>query len=275
MVADVKFAGVDDFEQKVYNYFFANEQMQQKVFAAIFEFQVIGQRWHANADNSDNHFPNCLSLCSVAIRAFQLLKNELAVPETAQCSFILTRLPQFAQLKLQEWYVDQTKRFCHDSLLSFALRVDRTFKESATERKESFLPSGILKVSVNRSRAVVRSHGDSFSRKRFRSFSPAASKSPKSVPSPRKFSPVPYRSQNNYKGTCAKCGKEGHSIAKCRHATDAEKTAFFQKVKETKAKKAAAYHSTDKSIKNNDNNKKVKFDKNAHDKSHDSADMQH
>ena len=31
---DVKFAGVDDFEQKVYNHFFANEPMQQKVFAA-------------------------------------------------------------------------------------------------------------------------------------------------------------------------------------------------------------------------------------------------
>ena len=46
-------------------------------------------------------------------------------------------------------------------------------------------------------------------------------------------------------------------------------------MKETKAKKAVAYHSTDKSTKNNDNNKKVKFDKTSHNKSHDSADMQH
>ena len=120
----------------------------------------------------------------------------------------------------------------------------------------------------------MRSHGDSFSRKRFRSFSPAASRSPKSVPSPRKLSPIPYRSQNNYKGTCAKCGKEGHSIARCRHATAAEKTAFFLKVKETKAKNASAYQSTDKSIKRNDNNKKVKFD-NKTSQSHDFADMQH
>ena len=45
-------------------------------------------------------------------------------------------------------------------------------------------------------------------------------------------------------------------------------------MKETKAKKAAAYQSTDKSIKRNDNNKKVKFDNNTS-QSHDSADMQH
>ena len=42
VVTDVKFASVDDFEQKVYNYFFANEQMQQKVFAVVSEFQVVG-----------------------------------------------------------------------------------------------------------------------------------------------------------------------------------------------------------------------------------------
>ena len=65
---------------------------------------------------------------------------------------------------------------------------------------------------------------------------------------------MPYRSQNHYKGACAKCGKEGHSIAICRYANVEEKTAFFKKVKETKARKASAYQNIDKSVKRNDTN---------------------
>ena len=68
---------------------------------------------------------------------------------------------------------------------------------------------------------------------------------------------MPYRSQNHYKGICAKCAKEGHSIAKCRHAVADEKAAFFKKVKETKARKAFAYQNIDKSVKRNDTNKKL------------------
>ena len=70
-----------------------------------------------------------------------------------------------------------------------------------------------------------------------------------------------YRSQNHYKGICAKCGKEGYPIAKCRHATADEKAAFFKKVKETKARKASAYQNIDKYVKRNAN-KKVKFNDN-------------
>ena len=74
--------------------------MQQKVFAANSNFQVVGYQRHRQHTDSDYAFPNCTTLCSVAIRAFQLLKNEFAVPKIAQCSFILTRLPKFAQLQL-------------------------------------------------------------------------------------------------------------------------------------------------------------------------------
>ena len=85
-VPDVKFAGVDDFEQKFYNHFFASQPMQQRVFATISEFQVVGyQRHHfptSPHDMKDNHFPTCLYLCDVAIRAFELLKGDLVVPET-------------------------------------------------------------------------------------------------------------------------------------------------------------------------------------------------
>ena len=68
---------------------------------------------------------------------------------------------------------------------------------------------------------------------------------------------MPYRSHNRYKGVCAECDKEGHSIARCRHATVEEKNAFFKKVKETKARKTFAYQNTDKSMKRTDTNKKL------------------
>jgi hypothetical protein len=279
IVSDVKFAGIDDFQQKFYDHFFASQSMQQRVFAAISEFQVVGQeRFHFPVnphDRKDSYFSNCLSLCDVAIRAFELLKGDLAVPETAQCSFILTRLPKFAQLKLQEWYEDLSKTFNHFQLLSFASRVDRLFSETkrAAERTE-LMSHGILKVNVDRSRSVSRTFPDSPVRKRFRSISPSTSRSPTRFSSSREQSPVFYRSQKQYKGTCAKCGKEGHSIARCRYATADEKSAFFKKVKETKAKKAASYQNTDKTMKKPDSNKKVKFaDKNPLE--HTNADMQH
>ena len=277
VVSDVKFAGIDDFEQKFYNHFFASQSMQQRVFAAISEFQVIGlDRYHFPVnDRKDHHFLNCLSLCDVAIRAFELLKGDLAVPETAQCSFILTRLPKFAQLKLQEWYEDLSKTFNHFQLLSFASRVDRLFSETkrAVERTE-LMSHGILKVNVDRSRSLSRADLDSPIRKRFRSISPSTSRSPRRFSSSREQSHVFYRSQKQYKGTCAKCGKEGHSIARCRYATADEKSAFFKKVKETKAKKAASYQSTDKTMKKPDNSKKVKFaDKNPLENT--TVDMQH
>jgi predicted Fe-S protein YdhL (DUF1289 family) len=85
---------------------------------------------------------------------------------------------------------------------------------------------------------------------------------------------MPYRSQNHYKGVCAKCGKEGHSIARCRHATAEEKNAFFKKVKETKARKASVYQNNDKSVKRTDNNKKVKFNDNKMSQNSDTAAMQ-
>ena len=158
----------------------------------------------------------------MAIRAFQLLENEFVVPKTTQCSLILTRLPRFAQLKLKEWYCDQLIAFRHNTLLYFASRVDDVYKE--TRKESSPLPS-ILKVNVHRSRSIIRDYVDSPSRKRFRSSSPTVVKSPRSFPLTRNQSPVPYTSQNHYKGVCAKCGKEGHSIARCRHATVEEKNA--------------------------------------------------
>ena len=58
-------------------------------------------------------------------------------------------------------------------------------------------------------------------------------------PSPLCLDPDPdhqrCRSQSHYKGSCAKCGEIGHSIAQCRFAIDEEKNTFFQKVKESKA----------------------------------------
>ena len=50
---------------------------------------------------------------------------------------------------------------------------------------------------------------------------------------------------------------------------------LLQKVKETKAKKASAYQNTDKSVKRNDTNKKVKFNDNKTSKSSEHATMQH
>ena len=119
----------------------------------------------------------------------------------------------------------------------------------AAERTE-LMTHGILKVNVDRSRSLSRADPDSPIRKRFRSISPSTSRSPRRFLSSREQSPVFYRSQKQYKGTCAKCGKEGHSIARCRYATADEKSAFFKKVKETKAKKTASYQSTDKTMKN-------------------------
>ena len=125
------------------------------------------------------------------------------------------------------------------------------------------------------SRSVTRTYPDSPVRKRFRSISPATSRSPRRFPSSRKQSSVFYRSLKQYKGTCAKCGKEGQSIARCRYYAIAdEKSAFLEKVKETKAKKAASYQNNDRTMKKTDNNKKVKFaDKNPLENTN--ADMQH
>ncbi len=62
-----------------------------------------------------------------------------------------------------------------------------------------------------------------------------------------------YRYQSHYKGTCAKCGKEGHSIAQCKYASESNKVEFFKNVKETKAEKANK----------GNNGHNVKFDKKA------------
>ena len=158
--------------------------------------------------------------------------------------------------------------FCHNTLLSFASRVDNIFKET---RNDSSQPPSILKLSVNRSITVMRDYVDLPSRKRFRSSSPAASSSPKPFLLSRNRSAVPYRSQNHYKGIRAKCGKEGHSITKCRHATADEKTALFNKVKETKSRKVVAYQSNDKFDKRTDSNKNFKFHDSKTSQSHEPA----
>ena len=183
VVSDVKFAGIDDFQQKFYDHFFASQSMQQRVFAAISEFQVVGVEHYCFPvnpfDRKEYQFPNCLSLCDVAIRAFELLKGDLTIPETAQCSFILTRLPKFAQLKLQEWYEDLSKTLNHCQLLSFASRVDRLFSETKQSKRIETVSRGILKLNADRSRTTSRTP-DSFTacRKRSYSSSPASSRSP-------------------------------------------------------------------------------------------------
>ena len=67
---DVHFRGVDDFEKHMYTYFFGHEEMLQKVIRSVSQFSV-----------GPEQFSDCLSLVNVATRAFQLLKDEIAVHE--------------------------------------------------------------------------------------------------------------------------------------------------------------------------------------------------
>ena len=129
--------------------------MQHEVFATISNFQVVGYQRHRQQTDSYYAFPKCTTLCSVAIRAFRLLRNEFVVPKTAQCSFILTRLPKFAQLKLQEWYHDQPNRsFTHKRLLGFAQRVDSVHQIVKTDKNDVPYPQSILRLRFNTSKAV-------------------------------------------------------------------------------------------------------------------------
>ena len=57
----IRFAGSDDFEHKMYNYYFGTEQMQCRVLKAISNFHVGNS---ANYNNEDAIcFDNCTTLC--------------------------------------------------------------------------------------------------------------------------------------------------------------------------------------------------------------------
>ena len=245
----VRFSGVDDFEFQMYRYFFGTEQMQCRVLKAISNFHV-GSYNNYNDDNAIC-FENCTSLCNLAIRAFDLLNNNplLSIPQMIQASLVTNQLPRFAIMKLKEWYPDvATRPQDMTMIMAFVKRVDDSFDNKPQ-------PQGILKVktqllTVRGRPATPHPRGKRFRSRegsrtfRFRSKSPMRSRSQ---------SPASYRTQSHYKGTCAKCGKTGHSIAQCRFATDEEKKAFFQKVKESKASK------NDHNNKSLKPNKKVRY----------------
>ena len=247
----VRFAGSDDFEHKMYNYYFGTEQMQCRVLKAVSNFHV------GNAANYNNEeatcFDNCTSLCNVAIRAFDLLNINplLIVPQMIQASLVTNQLPKYAITKLKEWHPDVVTR-PHDmtSMMMFVKRVDDSFDKKAK-------PRGILKISTQlvsvRGRAATPHPRGKRHRSRSR-FQASMSRSQSPMPRSRSRSPMMYRSQSHYKGSCAKCGKIGHSIAQCRFATDEEKNTFFQKVKETKANANANGKKPSKT-----NNKKVRY----------------
>ena len=133
-------------------------------------------------------------------------------------------------------------------MMMFVKRVDDSFDKKAK-------PRGVLKVSTQfiavRGRASTPHPRGK--RNRSRPQSPM-SRSQSPMSRSRSRSPIMYRSQAHYKGSCAKCGKIGHSIAQCRHATDEEKTTFFKKVKESKANANANGKKPSKT-----NNKKVRY----------------
>ena len=246
--AGVRFAGCDDFEFHMYNYFFGTEQMQCRVLKAISNFHVGS---YNNYNNDDAIcFDTCTSLCNVAIRAFDLLNHNplLSIPQMIQASLVTNQLPKFAITKLKEWHPDvNTRPQDMTMMMTFVKRVDDNF-----DRKPRV--QGVLKSKPQfqtiRGRPATphprgkrnRSRGRSQTPYHLRSRSPMRSQS-------RSRSPFAYRTQSHYKGSCAKCGKMGHSIAQCRNATDEEKQAFFLKVKESKAKA------------NDDNNKSSKASK--------------
>ena len=167
------------------------------------------------------------------------------MPETVQVALILNRLPKFAQIKLKEWHHEGRARPTRmASLVRFAKDIDDLYKEL---RKPKPLPEESLSYlpdvdSFERSRKRKRSASPEPYRSRRVSRSPGPSRRSRSrsfTRSPgRSKSPMVFRSQAHFKGTCAKCGKEGHSIALCKFATEDDKKEFFRKVKESKARKA-------------------------------------
>ena len=233
LVQDIKFAGIDDFELRMYQQFFGTEQMQRKVFNHINKFRVGRQ-----SDDSFVYFDSCTTLCNVAIRALALLTNKYVVPELVQVSMILNHLPILASQKLQEWFPNvDTQPETHVQLVEFATRIDNLYKAMNKNRPMTTITS-ILKVDVNGYRRTRGRAATPHPRgKRYRSVasrSPSQSRSQSPMMRSRSQSPLAFRSQSHYKGSCAKCGKIGHSIAQCRNATESEKTAFFKKVKESK-----------------------------------------
>ena len=144
LVQDIKFAGIDDFELRMYQQFFGTEQMQRKVFNHINKFRVGRQ-----SDDSFVYFDSCTTLCNVAIRALALLTNKYVVPELVQVSMILNQLPILANQKLQEWFPNvDTQPETHVQLVEFATRIDNLYK-AMNKNKPTTTITSILKVDVN------------------------------------------------------------------------------------------------------------------------------
>lgn len=152
LAEDVRFRWVDDFEQYMYRYFFGHVDMLQKVLDSVQHFSA-----------GSGGFNKCQALCSVAQRAFQLLKNDQAVPETMQVGFILNKLQRYAEIKLKEWHRDgraKPNRIAH--LLSFANDVDDLYKDTrklnTNDRDHfiSYLPD--IDSKVNQRKGKVRHH---------------------------------------------------------------------------------------------------------------------
>lgn len=205
-----------------------------------------------------------LELIDKCRNAFSLLATPDCQPESAQVEAILARFPEESRLKIRNYFdISEATTMDYRLLEKFAKIVDNDFarrRESTTNKNPSRHPARPDNITRRppgpdhrqRNRDHHREHRPYY---RYTSRRPdnrdrrPDNRDRRDRPDYRRERPDERRHRreddrapkrpNHYTGECAKCGKMGHSIYDCHHASEEDKQAFRDKVAETKRAKLA------------------------------------